>query len=358
MIWEGEHLRVAGLAVAGLFALYGIHSYRRGGASRFGFLISLLIALGVAVVSVFPQVGEIFTSLFGLENRAFALLSFAVLLIFALILYLIVQVDAVRSRGRDFVEALAVRSYLERYGGLGSGGLPSREDEVLILVPAFNEGGTIGKVVDRIPKTILGRKTSILVLVDGATDDTEAVALASGVAVATLATRLGKGDALHLGFKIATLERAGIVVTIDADGQYLPEEIERVVRPVSEDEADFVIGSRFLGHYQESGSVRHIGVVFFSALISAITRRKITDCTSGLRAMRGSELWKFDLREEQFETNEVLLEAYRNRLRIIEVPATMLKREEGESKKPPKLWYPLGVMWVIVRTWLRGKPVA
>lgn len=357
MIVWAEHLRIAGLVCAGLFALYGFLSYRRGGASRLGLLLALLIALGVAVVSVFPQVGEVLTSLLGLENRAFALLSFAVLLLFGLVLYLIGQVGAVRSRGRDIVEALAVRSYLERYGSPEGGDSGTAGDEILILVPAYNEGPTISKVVDRVPKRILGMKTRILVVVDGATDDTETAALRSGVAVATLALRLGKGDAMHVGFRIATLEGAAIVVTIDADGQYLPEEIERIVRPVVDDEADFVIGSRFLGHYQESGSIRHIGVVFFSAFITLITGRRITDCTSGLRAIRGAELAKFDLREEQFETNEVLLEACRNRLRIMEVPATMLKREEGESKKPPKLWYPMGVMWVIVRTWLRGKPV-
>ncbi len=211
-------------------------------------------------------------------------------------------------------------------------------------------------MLGRVPESVLGRETKTVVLVDGATDDTEAVALRSGVPVATLAVRLGKGDALHVGFEIARLEKAEIVVTIDADGQYQPEEIERVVKPVIDEEADFVIGSRFLGYYEEAGSVRHLGVVFFSRLVSLLTRRRITDCTSGLRAIRGAELEKLDLREEQFETNEVLLEAHRNGLRIKEVPCSMLKRAEGESKKPPRLWYPMEVMWVIVRTWLRGRP--
>ena len=88
-----EHVRFAGVIVGALFAAYGIFMYRRGGWSRFGLLLSLLIAVGVALVSVLPQVGEVFTHLFGLENRGFALLSFATLLLFALFLYLLNQVQ-------------------------------------------------------------------------------------------------------------------------------------------------------------------------------------------------------------------------------------------------------------------------
>ena len=194
-------------------------------------------------------------------------------------------------------------------------------------------------------------------VVGGATDGTAAAALRARAPTAALAATLGKGDATRVGFEIARLERPEIVVTLDSDGQYRPEEIEDVMKPVVEGEADFVIGSRFLGYYEESGSVRHWGVVFFSKLISLLTRHRIRDCTSGLRAIRGEAVDKLDLREEQLETSEVLLEAHRSRLRIVEVPCSMLKRNERRSKKPPKLRYPLGVMWVIVRTWLRGRPV-
>ncbi len=360
-MFSAEHLSVAGLLFATLFAIYGVVRYRRRRGSRFELLLSLLIALGVAVVSVAPQVGEVLTGLLGLERREFALISFAILLLFGLFLYLLGQVSAVRTRNRETVIALAVRSYLEKYGTPEM--LPpdrpaeGTREKVMVLVPAYNEEKNIGDVLRRVPKEILGRETKTLVVVDGATDDTEAVALRAGVPTTALATRLGKGDAMRVGFEIARLERPEIVVTLDSDGQYKPEEIEDVMRPVVEGEADFVIGSRFLGYYEEAGSVRHAGVVFFSKLISLLTRRRITDCTSGLRAIRGEGVDKLDLREEQFETNEVLLEAHRNRLRIMEVPCSMLKRNEGKSKKPPKLWYPMGVMWVIVRTWLRGKPV-
>ena len=361
-MFSAEHLSVAGLVFAALFAVYGVLRYRGRRGSRFELLLSLAIALGVAVVSVAPQVGEVLTGILGLEQREFALISFAILLLFGLFLYLLGLVRAVRSRNRDTVIALAVRSYLEKYGtpDMLPPDTPAEEgarEKVMVLVPAYNEAKNIGDVLRRVPKEILGRETRTLVVVDGATDDTESVALREGVPTAALAVRLGKGDAMRVGFEIARLMRPEIVVTLDSDGQYKPEEIEDVMKPVVDGKADFVIGSRFLGYYEESGSVRHAGVVFFSKLISVLIRHRITDCTSGLRAIRGEGVDKLDLREEQFETNEVLLEAHRNRLRIVEVPCSMLKRNEGKSKKPPKLWYPMGVMWVIVRTWLRGKPV-
>ena len=139
---------------------------------------------------------------------------------------------------------------------------------------------------------------------------------------------------MRVGFEIARPAKPDMVVTLDADGQYRPEGIERGAKPVADDEADFVIGSRFLGYYGESGSVRHAGVGFFSKPVSLLIRRRITDRTSGLRAIRGEGAAKLNPREEQFETNEVLLEAHRNGLRIMEVPCSMLRRAGGVSKNP------------------------
>ncbi len=142
-----EHVRLGGVLVAALFAAYGIVSFRRGGWSRFELLLALLIAAGVVVVSVFPQVGEVFTRLFGLKNRAFALLSFASLLLFGLFLYLLGQVGTARRRGREIVGALALREYMARFGSPemltphGQAARGAQPGRVLVLVPAYNEGG-------------------------------------------------------------------------------------------------------------------------------------------------------------------------------------------------------------------------
>ena len=347
----GEHVRIAGMIVAVLFAGYGLLRYRRGGWSRFALLLSLLIASRVAVVSVVPQVGEIFTRLFGLESRAFALLSFAILLLFGLFLYLLNQVQSANRRNGEIVTGLAVSQYAEKH--LAPTERLADKREVLIIVPAYDEEGGIREVLRKVPREISGYEVKTVVVNDGSTDATEAIALKEGFPVASHVVNRGQGDALRTGFAIARLERAEVVINLDADGQYRPEEIERLVKPIIEDKADFVLGSRFMGFYEEAGSVRHVGVVFFSKMISLLTGTRISDCTNGFRAIRVSELHKLDLREDRFNATEIILEALKRKLRFEQVPVTMLSRAAGETKKPPKLAYPLGVFRVIISTWLR-----
>lgn len=337
--------------IALIFAGYGILRYRGGGRSRSDLLMALLIALGVGAVSVFPQIGEVFTRLFGLENRAFALLSVATLLLFALYLHLLGRVRENGRRNGEIVTGLARREYAERYLSAGER-FPERR-EVLIIVPAYNEEGGIRDVLRRVPGEVMGYEVKTVVVDDGSTDATAAIAREEGVPVVTHVVNRGQGDALRTGFAIAIEEGADIVINLDADGQYQPEEIDRLVKPIIEDEADFVLGSRFMGYYQEAGSVRHVGVVFFSRMISLMTGIKVSDCTNGFRAIRVSELHKLNLREDRFNANEIILEALKNKLRFAQVPISMTSRSAGETKKPPKLAYPLGVARVIISTWLR-----
>jgi glycosyltransferase involved in cell wall biosynthesis len=296
-------------------------------------------------------VGELFTRLFGLESRAFALLSFAILLLFGLFLYLLNQVQATSRRNGEIVTGLAVRQYAQQY--LSPEERVSERREILIVIPAYDEEGGIKEVLHRVPKKLLDHEVKTVVVDDGSTDATAAIVREEGFPVVSHIVNRGQGDALRTGFAIAQLERAAIVLNLDADGQYKPEEVERLVKPIVDDEADFVLGSRFMGFYEEAGSVRHVGVVFFSKMISLLTGVKISDCTNGFRAIRVSELHKLDLREDRFNATEIILEALKNKLRFAQVPVTMLSRAAGETKKPPKLAYPLGVFRVIIQTWLR-----
>lgn len=349
-----EHVRFVGIIVAVLFAGYGILRYRLAGSSRFDLLLALLIAAGVAVVSVFPQIGEIFVGLFGLENRALALLSFAVLMLFSLFLYLLGQVRNASRRNGEIVTGVAVRRYIERYAAPEKVSKERAENgKILVVVPAYDEEGGIRDMLRRVPKELMGYEVKTVVVDDGSTDATEAIALEEGSPVAVHVVNRGQGDALRTGFEIARVEQADIVINLDADGQYQPEEMKHLVEPIMQGKADFVLGSRFLGYYEESGSVRHIGVLFFSKLISILTRTSISDCTNGFRAIRVSMLQNMNLVEDRFNATEIILEALKGGLRFHEVPISMLKRSAGETKKPPRLAYPFGVFRVIIRTWLR-----
>jgi hypothetical protein len=348
---QAEHISIAGVVIALLFAAYGVFKFR-GGGSRLDLFLSLLIALGVALVSVVPQVFEPVSRLLGLENRAFALLGLANLLLFALFLNMLGRVREAGRRSGEIVTGLAVRDYTERY-------LSSKErmeghpGEILIIVPAYDEEGGIRDVLRRIPDEVLGHNVKTVVVDDGSKDATAAIAREEGVPVVTHVVNRGQGDALRTGFAVAQTEQSEIVINLDADGQYKPEELDRLVKPIIEGEADFVLGSRFMGFYEEAGSVRHIGVVFFSRLISLLTSVKVSDCTNGYRAIRVSELHKLNLREDRFNANEIILEGLKNKLRFEQVPVSMMSRAAGETKKPPKLAYPLGVFRVIISTWLR-----
>ncbi|MDQ3862259.1 MAG: glycosyltransferase family 2 protein [Actinomycetota bacterium] len=351
MSFSAEHVSLAGIVIAALFAVYGVFRYR-GGGSRLDLLLSLLIALGVVLVSVVPQIFEPASRLLGLKNRAFALLGLANLLLFALFLNMLGRVREAGRRSGEIVTGLAAREYSEKYLS-DEEKAEGHPGEVLIVVPAYDEEGGIRGVLRRIPDEVLGHEVKTVVVDDGSRDATATVARAEGVAVVSHVVNRGQGDALRTGFAIALAEKAQVVVNLDADGQYKPEELDRLVKPIVEGRADFVLGSRFMGYYQEAGSIRHVGVIFFSRMISLLTGVRVSDCTNGYRAIRVSELHKLNLREDRFNANEIILEALKHKLRFEQVPVSMMSRAAGETKKPPKLAYPLGVFRVIISTWLR-----
>jgi len=178
-----EHISIAGFVIALLFAGYGVYRYR-GGGSRLDLLLSLLIASGVALVSVVPQVGGIFTRLLGLEDRGFALLSIAVLLLFGLYLNLLSRVREASRRSGEIVTGLAVREYSEKYLSPEERA-EGHPGEVLIVVPAYDEEGGIQGVLRRIPAKVLGHEVKTVVVDDGSNDATAEIAWAEGVPVVT-----------------------------------------------------------------------------------------------------------------------------------------------------------------------------
>ena len=352
-----DSLRLAGVLVAVLLVGYGLSKYRKGNWSKFDLLLVLSVSLGIVSVSISPSVGNILASAFRLENRLFALLVFSNLLLFAMFFYLLNQVRASNRRSGNIVRALARQVYGERYAGERASHREAKtvaeKGRVLVVIPAYNEQEAIRGVLAQIPEEVLGYEVDTLVVVDGATDGTEAAVLEHNFPIAAHIVNQGQGDALRTGFEIARAEEVDIVVNMDADGQHRAEEIERLVAPIVADEADFVVGSRFLGRYEEAGHTRHLGILLFSWAVSKLSGQKITDSCNGFRAVRGSLLHKLDLREDRFSAAELILEAVKKKLRIKEVPVSILRRAEGESKKPKRLGYPLGYLRVVVQTWLR-----
>jgi glycosyltransferase involved in cell wall biosynthesis len=193
----------------------------------------------------------------------------------------------------------------------------------------------------------------VLVVDDGSRDGTGEVAARHGAVVARHVINRGGGAALRTGYRLLADSGAAIVVTLDADGQHLPSEMERLVEPIVSGEVAVTHGSRVLGEAEPNHYTRELGIVFFNRLVSLITRTRVSDCSNGYRGVRSDVLPQLVLRQEQFHTSEFLIEAIKRGIPAKEVPVTVAHRIHGHSKKPAVVRYGLGFANAIVRAWLR-----
>jgi glycosyltransferase involved in cell wall biosynthesis len=224
---------------------------------------------------------------------------------------------------------------------------------IVVVSPAHNEAENVGAVIEAMPPEVEGYHVVPIVIDDRSDDGTAETARAAGALVASLPIRRGGGLALRVGYDIALKLGADIVVTMDADGQHQPEELPTLVGPIIEGRADHVNGSRMLGDFEREGAIRHLGVHFFSRIVTILTGQRVTDISSGYRATRADTLRALILEQDQFWTSEVTIEALRQRARVVEVPVTFLTRRGGVSKKPKSLRYGWNFSKAIVKTWLR-----
>jgi hypothetical protein len=226
---------------------------------------------------------------------------------------------------------------------------------VAIVIAAFNEADVIGQVIDALPATICGLKTAVIVVSDGSKDKTAGAARTHGALICDVPVNRGQGAALRLGYRLARDGGARYIVTTDADGQYNPAEMERVLAPVAAGEADFVTGSRKLGSQETNDPVRRLGTWVFARTISVLTRQHITDSSFGLRAMRAEVTGVVRLEQPQYQSSELLIAVLAHGFRVVEVPATIHKRQVGESKKGHNAIYGLKFASVVGRTWWRER---
>ena len=200
----------------------------------------------------------------------------------------------------------------------------------IAIVPAFNEEQAIERVIDEIRAADPGLK--ILVVDDGSTDRTGELAGARGVEVLRLPFNLGIGGAVQTGYVYAIEHDFEIAVQIDGDGQHDPAQLELLLAPILAEKADLVVGSRFAHGRHPAPFSRRAGMRVLAALVSVLARQRFTDTTSGFRALnrRAIALFAADYPHDYPEVEAVLM-ATRNRLRLVEVPVTMRRREAGHS---------------------------
>ncbi|HET7443804.1 MAG TPA: glycosyltransferase family 2 protein [Solirubrobacterales bacterium] len=341
-------LRAVGVLLA--LGMIGYAVARRRTLRNADVLILILSGSGLLIVTGTEIVNGLLSA-FSFEKgnggRILGLAVFAILILFLITLRAL-SVGARNSRQLSAaLEGLAWEEFRQA-------GLPDRfRDKIAILVPAYNESDNIGVVLDQMPAEVCGVRTEILVVDDGSRDGTGDVAAEHGALVARHVTNRGGGAALRTGYRLMVESGAMIVVTLDADGQHRPDEMERLVKPVLDGEVDVAHGSRVLGHADRNHFARELGIVFFNRLVSFITRTHVTDCSNGYRAVRTTVLPQLVLRQEQFHTSEFMIEAIKRGVPAKEIPITVEQRLHGHSKKPAVFRYGVGFANAIVRTWLR-----
>ena len=203
---------------------------------------------------------------------------------------------------------------------------------IVAVVPAFDEEGAIGGVVEEI--RAFDPSIDVVVVDDGSSDSTAAVAAAAGAAVVRLPFNLGIGAAVQTGFRYALEHGYEIAVRLDGDGQHDPAEVPMLLEPLARGEADVVTGSRFReldGGYRPPVA-RRLGISWFARLVSMLSGQRVTDTTSGFQALntRGIALFASDYPSDYPEVEATVL-VIKHRLRLVEVPVRMREREHGSS---------------------------
>ncbi len=202
---------------------------------------------------------------------------------------------------------------------------------LLAIVPAYNEEGSIQSVVSEIRAA--DPEIEIVVIDDASKDATARLAAAAGASVVRLPYNLGIGGTVQTGLQYAREHGFDVAVQVDGDGQHDPSEIAKLLEPILEGRADMVVGTRFAagGGYRGTPA-RRIGIRIFAAIVSLLVRARVTDTTSGFRAVnrKAIRLFAADYPHDYPEVEATVL-LVRNRLRMVEVPVQMRVRESGHS---------------------------
>lgn len=230
--------------------------------------------------------------------------------------------------------------------------------KTIIIVPAYNEEKNIAKVIAGLSST-LSLSADIIIINDGSCDRTYELALATDKAIVVdLPTNLGIGGAVQTGLKYALRNGYDIAVQFDGDGQHKASEIPKILDPIVRQEADMVIGSRFLEKTNgfRSTFTRRIGIRFFQLLNSLLIRQNITDNTSGFRAYNRNTI---EFLSRYYPTDypepEAVILCAKNGLMLKEVPVEMQERQGGASSISgiKSLYYMVKVTLAVIMTAMR-----
>ncbi len=201
-----------------------------------------------------------------------------------------------------------------------------------MVIPAKDEEATIGELLDRVSLVrVPGHTLAPIVVDDGSTDGTARIARGRGALVVRHPANRGLGAAVRTGLRAAVEAGAPAVAYLDADLEYFPEDIPRLLEPVLAGRADYVLGSRFLGGVRGMSLHRRIGNYAFTALLALLTRRRLTDGQTGMRAFSREAARRAEIIHDYNYAQVLTLDLLQKGMRVEEVPIRYRLREHGES---------------------------
>ncbi len=197
---------------------------------------------------------------------------------------------------------------------------PESDRRVWVVIAAYNEAGVIARVIADVRR----RGYPVLVVDDGSTDTTAEIAGQAGAVVIRHPVNLGQGAALQTGIEFALARGAEFVVTFDADGQHRADDIAGLLKALTDNNADFALGSRFLGASIDLPASRRALLKAATVFTRLTTGMRVTDTHNGLRAMTRCGASRIALRQNRMaHASELLEQIARSGLRYVEVPVTI-----------------------------------
>ena len=203
--------------------------------------------------------------------------------------------------------------------------------EIIIGIPAFNEEKNIARIITRLQNV----SDRVIVCNDGSSDLTAEIAKKMGAIVINHSKNLGYGAAVRSLFLKAKELHAELLVTFDADGQHRVEDIKKVIEPILQNTSDIVIGSRFLEKHDDVPNYRKVGIKTITKITNAVTGKNITDSQSGFRAYGKNAIVELNPSDYGMGVStEILIKANEKKLRMVEVPITVLYDGETSTHHP------------------------
>lgn len=200
--------------------------------------------------------------------------------------------------------------------------------KILIIIPAYNEAENIERVVNNLIENY--PQYDYIVVNDGSKDNTLEICKANGYHILDLPTNLGLAGAFQTGIKYAYRHGYDAAVQLDGDGQHDPKYIKTMCQVMNEQEADIVIGSRFLKE-RKRGGLRMVGSTMIRLAVRLTTGKNLTDPTSGMRMFNKSVLKEFASNINYGPEPDTIAYLMRNGLHVVEVPVEMSERIAGQS---------------------------